>query len=93
MAVLRWAERMVSRVRIGYITHLANLAEDDTLADRQELIQGHEDIVFMFFVFAIHVKLPNTLHRKLLPLKFDLVRTWSKFASKITDVIGECCRK
>jgi len=47
----------------------------------------------MFLVFAIHVKLPNALHRELLPLKFDLVRIWSKFASKVADMIGECCGK
>jgi hypothetical protein len=53
---------MVSKVRAGE-HHLANLAEDDTLTDRQKLVQGHEDIVFMFFISAIHVKLPDTLHR------------------------------
>lgn len=92
MAMLGRAKGMVSKVRPGG-RHLANLAEDDTLTDRQKLVQGHEDIVFVFFISTIHVKLPDAFHREFLPLKLDLVRTWSKFTSEITDVIGECCRK
>lgn len=83
---------MVNEVRIGR-RHLTNLAEDNTLTDRQKLVQGHEDIVFVFFIFAIHIKLPDALHREFLPLKLDLVCTGSKFTSEIADVIWECCRE
>jgi hypothetical protein len=62
MAVLGGVERKVSRVQTDDKTRLANLTEYDTLANRQELIQGHEDIVFVVFVSAIHVKLLNALH-------------------------------
>jgi hypothetical protein len=91
MTMLGRAEGVVSEVEVG--RDLANLAEDDTLTDRQKLVQGHENIVFVFFISAIHVKLPNALHREFLPLKLDLVCTGSKFTSEIPDVIWECCRE
>jgi hypothetical protein len=54
------------------------LAEDDTLPDGQEVIERDKDFVFVLLALAVHVKLPDRVDRKLVPLQFDLVRIRGK---------------
>jgi hypothetical protein len=66
-----------------------HLAEDDALPDSQERIQRHEDIVFVLFILAVHVELPDTLDAELFLLKLNLVGVWRKFRGERSDLVGE----
>ena len=69
---------------------LTDLTENDTLPNRQKLIERNEDVVFLILIPAIHVKLSNVFHAKLLLLQLDFVCTGSKFGREISDVVWEC---
>jgi len=47
---------------------MTHFAEDDALTDSQERIQRDEDVVFVFFIFAVHVELPDAVDREFLLL-------------------------
>ncbi len=68
---------------------LTDLTENDTLPNRQKLIEGNEDIIFLFLILAIHVKLSNVFHAKLLLLQLDFVWTGGEFGRKISDMVWE----
>lgn len=40
----------------------AYFAEDNTLSDREQVINLYEDIVFRFLVLAVHIELFDALH-------------------------------
>lgn len=39
-----------------------HLAEDDALANCQELVEGNEDIIFVLLVPAVHIKLSDVVN-------------------------------
>lgn len=69
------------------------LGEDNTLPDSEQVVYLHENIIFRFFILAIHVKLLDPLDRQLLLLELDLVRIWSELTREIPYTIGESCRE
>lgn len=66
-----------------------NLTEDDALPDRQKLVEGNKDIVFMLFIPAIHVKLLDVVDAEFFFLQLDLVGVWGEFGCKGADIIRE----
>jgi len=65
------------------------LTKYDTLTDGEQIIEGDEDVVFMFLVFTIHVELADTFYGELFSLEFDLVGVWSDFSGVGADVVRE----
>lgn len=64
-----------------------HLTEDNTLPDRKQLVQGDENIIFVLLVSAVHIELPYSFNGELFLLQLNLIRIWSKFARKGTDVV------
>ena len=79
---------MSQTIHLGRVK-LTDLTEDDTLPNRQKLIERNKDVIFLILILAIHVKLSNVLHAKLLLLQLDFVCTGSKFGRESSDVVWE----
>jgi len=70
-----------------------HLAKDNALANCQELVEGNEDIIFVVFVPAVHIKLSDIVNTKLLLLQLDFVWVGRKFRSERSDVVRESGRE
>ena len=59
------------------------------MADCEEIVDLNENLVFGFFILAVHVELLDTLYRQLLLLELDLVCIRSKFVREIPYAVRE----
>ena len=66
-----------------------DLAKNDALSDRQELVERDENIIFVFLVPAVHIKLPDVVDAQLLLLQFNLVGIGGKLRGECSDVVRE----
>ena len=54
---------------------MSYLAEDDTLSDRQKVVQADQRVVFDVLGLTVEVELGDGVHGDLVPLQLDLVCT------------------
>lgn len=64
-----------------------HLTKDDALSNRQELVEGNKDVIFVLFVPAVHIELSDIVNAQLLFLQFDLVGVGGKFRGERSDVV------
>ena len=71
------------------IRRMSVLAEDDALPNRQQSIQRNENIVFVIFILAIHVELPDRVDAEFVLLQLDFIRARCELVGELADVVGE----
>lgn len=71
------------------IRRLALRTENNTLADRQQVVQLHKHIVLVLLRLAVHVKLLDTLDTQLFLLQSDLIGVRRKLRRERTHMVRE----
>lgn len=85
MLVWGWSQKRPIKSRVKR----KDLAENNALSDCQKLVERNENIIFVFLVPAVHVKLPDVVDAQLLFLQLDLVGIWGKFRGECSDMVRE----
>jgi len=73
----------------GYTNTSTHLTKDNTLPNRQQLIEADKDIVFVVLIPTIHVELTDVVDTQLLLLELDLVSCGCDLGGVQTDVVWE----
>lgn len=71
------------------VSRVSVLAEDDALANSEQVVERDENVIFVLLILAVHVELPDRVDGQLVPLQLDLVRVWRKLVREGAHVIGE----
>jgi hypothetical protein len=67
----------------------ADLAEDDTLSNRHDIVQSREGVVLLLLSITLQVKLLDSFNSNLFLLEEDLIGLGGEIIGKLLDVIGE----
>jgi hypothetical protein len=71
----------------------AHLAEDDTLPNRQKVVQSDQRIVLGILVLTVEVELGDGVHGYLVPLQLNLVCTRGEVVDMGLHLVTKCGRK
>ena len=67
----------------------ADLAEDDTLSDRHDIVKSRKGIVLLLLAVALQVELLDSFNSDLFFLEEDLIGFGRELVRKLLDVIRE----
>ena len=81
---------LTAGTRLSWANHLA---EDDTLSDRQKVVQADQRVVLGVLVLAVEVELCDGVHGDFVPLQLDLVRTRCEVVDMGLDLVTKRGRK
>ena len=80
------AKAIITRLLATWLTHLTKY---DALSNGQEVVERDQDLIFVVLVSAIHVELPDVVHRKLILLQLNLVRVRCELVGEISHIVRE----
>ena len=64
------------------IRRMSMLTKDDTLSNSKEGVERRKNLIFVFFIFTVHIELPDGINTEFFLLQFNLVCVWREFGSE-----------
>jgi len=69
---------------------MSMLTKDDTLTNSKESVERRKNLIFVFFIFTVHIELSDGINTEFFLLQLNIVCVWREFGSECADVVGEC---